>query len=63
MDPTKQFLQGGLTYVGLAVAGVSYLLDKLEFAVSGFDNATVAGVLVGLGVALYGRARRELRNE
>lgn len=63
MVPVKQFLQGGLTYVGVATAAVSYFLDKLELSVVGFDNVTVAGVLVGLGVAVYGRVRRELRDE
>lgn len=57
----KQFLQGSLTYVGIAISGVSYVLDHFHIVVTGYDSVTVAGVLVGLGVAIYGRIRRELR--
>ena len=65
----KQLLQGGLTYVGLAIAAVAYGLDKLELtepvcsivAVPGCNSTVAAGVVVGLAVAVYGRIRRELR--
>lgn len=63
MVPVKQFLQGGLTYIGIATSAVAFFLDKLELSITGFDSVTVAGVLVGLGVAVYGRVRRELRDE
>ena len=52
------FLEGKLTYSGLAIAAVSYLLDKYDVTVIGYDEPTVAGVLVGLVIAVIGRARR-----
>jgi len=57
----KQTLQGGLTYSALAVTAVSYVLDLLQIVPEGYDAATVAGVLVGLVLAAYGRFRRENR--
>jgi small-conductance mechanosensitive channel len=57
----KQLLQGALTYVGIAISGVSFVLDHFGIVVTGYDSATVAGVVVGLALAVYGRIRRELR--
>lgn len=65
----KQLLQGGLTYVGLAIAAVAYGLDRLELtepmcavvAVPGCNSSVAAGVVVGLALAMYGRIRREFR--
>lgn len=63
MSEKKQVLQGKLTHSGLAVTAVSWLLDKADLAVAGFDQATVAGVVIGLVAAVYGRIRRELRDD
>lgn len=66
-----QFFQGGLTFAGLGVAGLSWLLDNLELTtpvcaavnVVGCNSAFVATFLIGLAMAVWGRVRRELRAE
>lgn len=59
----SQRLQGKLTYSGVLVTGLSYVLDALGVVPEGYDGVTVAGVLVGLVATVYGRFRRELREE
>jgi hypothetical protein len=56
-----QVFQGGLTLTSLAVAAVAYELQRYGLVPAGYDAATAAGVLVALGVAAYGRIRREWR--
>jgi hypothetical protein len=56
-----QRVQGKLTYSGILLTGLSYVLDTLQLVPEGYDAATVAGVLVGLVAATYGRFRREKR--
>lgn len=59
----QQVLQGKVTHSGLVITALSFLLDKLDLAVPGFDETTVAGVVVGLLLAVYGRVRREHRDD
>jgi hypothetical protein len=56
-----QVMQGGVTYTGLAIAAVAYVLQQWGLVPPGMDSAAVAAVLVGLAVAVYGRVRREWR--
>lgn len=58
---SKQVLQGGMTHSGLGLTAVAFVLNQLQLVPDGYDAVTVAGVVVGLVVAAYGRIRREWR--
>lgn len=59
--PVPQALQGGVTYMGLAVAALSYVLQHWELVPPGYDSTATATVLIGVALAAYGRVRREWR--
>lgn len=61
MTTQKQVAQGGLTYSGLAVTALTILLNASGLVPPGMDAVAVAGGLVSLGVAAYGRWRRDRR--
>lgn len=57
----KQVMQGALTYTGIAVTLLGYVIQQLGITPEGYDSTTVATVIVGLALSVYGRYRREKR--
>lgn len=57
----SQTLQGSLTHAGIGVAAFAFLLQRYDLVPAGYSPEATAAVLTALGVAIYGRIRREWR--